>query len=75
MTEERAKNVAAIVHVGLLLALVILQDPETRKNVLYAIEWTADRLRARLAPDADEPPAPDVSAVIQQAKAITMEGE
>jgi hypothetical protein len=73
--EERAKNLASIVHLGLLLGLVVLQDPEVRRNLLWAIEWTTDRLRARLDPDGDEPPAPDVSAVIQQAKSITMEGQ
>lgn len=74
-TTERAKSLASIIHLGLLLAIVILQDPEARRNVLYAVEWTADRLRARLSPDDDEPPAPDVSAVLKQAKAITIEGE
>lgn len=71
---ERAKTIASLVHLGLLLAIVVLQDPEARRNVLWAIEWTTDRLRARLSPDDDEPPAPDVSKVLSEARAITIEG-
>lgn len=72
---ERAKSIASIIHLGLLFAIVVLQDPEVRRNLLWAIEWTSDRLRARLSPDADEPPAPDVSKVLNAARTITMEGE
>jgi hypothetical protein len=70
---ERAKNLASIVHLGLLLGLVVLQDPEVRRNLLWAISWTTERLRARLSPDDDEPPAPDVSKVLSEARAITMD--
>ena len=54
--------------------LTALQDPEVRRNVAWTARWLAERIRAIVTPDDDEPPAPEVSAVLAEAKRITREG-
>ena len=71
MNEQRDDFARAIVQGVILVGIVILQDPEVRRNVAWALQWTGERLRAMLRPDDDEPPAPDVTRVIQAAREIT----
>jgi hypothetical protein len=66
------RSTARAIFQGLVfLAVVVLQDPEIRRNAIWAAQWTGERLRAMLRPDDDEPPAPEVSRVLQAAREIT----
>jgi hypothetical protein len=72
MNRDQARAfVLAVLQVGALVAIAALQDPEIRRNVVWGLEWTRDRVRAILVPDDDEPPAPAVSAVLAEAREIT----
>ena len=70
MTQRRA-FVFALLQTAALVAVVALQDPEVRRNVAYALEWSRERaldwLRGPTLPHASDR---EVSEVIRRAEEI-----
>ena len=70
MNERKESFGVQCLKLAVMIAIVAMQDPELRRNVKWGIAWATERLRHYVAPDPDEPPAPLVSAVIQEARDI-----
>ncbi len=71
MNDQTRAFLRAAVQVAALVAIAALQDPEIRRNVVWATSWGLDRVRSWIMPEDDEPSAPEVSKVIAAATEIT----
>lgn len=71
---QRRVFVLAVIQTVVIVGIVALQDPEVRRNVAWALEWTRDRALDFLhGPDLPHASHREIAAVIDRAEEIAAE--